>query len=220
MKLLMVSDKISEVEGVCRYLMKNKVIVERMGVEYFRRYVGAGTVELSCDVILFDRVGEIWVDLMKISLPMEKFFLMDGLPTPSENLGRLADGVMRCYFWPLNYQLLLDDLQSIVGVKNYLLKDSLELGVLKLNLNRRVVGDGRAEVFLPNKEFELLLYLARNRGRVLSRNNILENVWDMNFIVSTNTVDVHVSKLRKILKASFDVDDMIKTVPCSGYILE
>jgi DNA-binding response OmpR family regulator len=75
------------------------------------------------------------------------------------------------------------------------------------------------EVFLKNKEFELVKYLMNNQGKILSRINILENVWDMNANVMTNTVDVHVSRVRYLFKKHFELEDIIKTVQCIGYMM-
>jgi hypothetical protein len=137
-----------------------------------------------------------------------------------------CDFFYRFYFLPLNSGVLSDDIKSISLIKNYRHKfidcismDFVDLGQIKIDLNRRTVCNDSKQVFLKNKEFELLLYLSKNRGKLLSRTNLLEYVWDMNSSISTNTVDVHISKLRKILKANFGICSLIKTIPCSGYIL-
>jgi DNA-binding response OmpR family regulator len=62
-------------------------------------------------------------------------------------------------------------------------------------------------------------YFMRNAGRVLSRTQILEDVWDRNIFCPTNTVDVHVSSLRTKLSA-YNCDSFIKTVHCVGYIFD
>ena len=55
-----------------------------------------------------------------------------------------------------------------------------------------------------------------NEGKVLSRETILENVWDRNANIFTNTVDVHINKLRKKIKTD---EKFIRTIPCSGYLI-
>ncbi|MDP2642597.1 MAG: winged helix-turn-helix domain-containing protein [Candidatus Peregrinibacteria bacterium] len=74
-------------------------------------------------------------------------------------------------------------------------------------------------IYLRNKEFSLLEYFIKNIGKVLSRTRILEEVWDRNILCPTNTVDVHVSSLRKKIKSCENVD-FIRTVPCVGYVFE
>lgn len=96
---------------------------------------------------------------------------------------------------------------------------SLHCGLLKIDLARRKVFVGERFLPLRNKEFLLLEFFIRNFGVVLTRTMILEKVWDRNICCPTNTVDVHVSSLRKKLNHYFEVS-MIKTVYCVGYIFE
>ena len=77
--------------------------------------------------------------------------------------------------------------------------DAIELGDVRLDRARRVVTRAGEEVDLARKEFELLQYLMENAGRVVTRDRLLEEVWDMNWFGSTKTLDVHVSAVRKKL---------------------
>lgn len=95
----------------------------------------------------------------------------------------------------------------------------LDLGRIKFDLTLRRLINGTNSTFLRNKEFYLFEYFIKNRGKILNRTQILEEVWDRNICCPTNTVDVHVSNLRQKLKA-FNCSDIIKTVHCVGYILE
>ena len=78
-------------------------------------------------------------------------------------------------------------------------KKTLVRGELVLNLKKRKVKLGKQELELTKKEFEILLLLLKVEGHILSREQILERVWDANTIVSKRTVDVHVAHLRKKL---------------------
>ena len=71
-------------------------------------------------------------------------------------------------------------------------------------------------IVLRNKEYSLLEYFMRNCNRVLTRTRLLEDVWDRNIFCPTNTVDVHVSSLRRKLKKYLRFE-LIKTVHCIGY---
>lgn len=79
----------------------------------------------------------------------------------------------------------------------------------------KVIVDGE-DVNLTHKEFELLLFLAKNEDLVKSRDEILEKVWGFDFIGETRTVDVHIKQLREKLK---DYKFLIKTVWGVGYKL-
>ncbi len=91
----------------------------------------------------------------------------------------------------------------------------LEIGGLILDSMKYVVKlDGKV-IPLRNKEFALLEYLMRNEGIVLSREMMLEHVWDMNTDPFTNTVDTHIRLLRKKLENKNHA--FIQTVPKRGY---
>lgn len=90
---------------------------------------------------------------------------------------------------------------------------------ITLNLVARKLFINGCQVFLRNKEFGLLEYFIRNSGRVLTRTQLLEEVWDRNICCATNTIDVHVSNLRRKCKKNSG-SDFIRTVHCIGYIFE
>jgi two-component system copper resistance phosphate regulon response regulator CusR len=95
----------------------------------------------------------------------------------------------------------------------------LMLEDLKIDLlSRRVFREGK-EIFLTPKEFAMLEYLLRNKGRVLSRTQIIENVWGYNFDPSTNIVDVHVKFLREKIDRGYE-RALIHTVRGVGYMLK
>ena len=80
-------------------------------------------------------------------------------------------------------------------------------------LERLVYVDGEEVEFKP-KEFDLLVFLAENNGRVFSREQILESVWDMDYLGGTRTIDIHIQRIRKKLG---DYAVNICTVPRVGY---
>ncbi len=84
---------------------------------------------------------------------------------------------------------------------------------------RRISYDGK-EVELTPREFELATYLFRRHGRIVSRDALLENVWNMNASVSTRTVDTHVSRLRKKLDLNGEYGWRLAAVYQHGYRLE
>ena len=83
---------------------------------------------------------------------------------------------------------------------------------------RREVQKHGKRIELTNKEYELLLFMAENRGRVLSRADLLDKVWGFDFAGDTRTVDIHVQRLRKKLDEDGGVA-FIETVFGIGYML-
>lgn len=93
----------------------------------------------------------------------------------------------------------------------------LEMGALRIDpAQHQVTWDGRALDLKP-KEFDLLLFLARNRGTVLSRDILLERVWDYDYPIDTRTVDVHVRWLREKIEPDPGRPVHLQTVRGLGY---
>jgi two-component system copper resistance phosphate regulon response regulator CusR len=88
---------------------------------------------------------------------------------------------------------------------------------LELDLDKKLARRGNASIELTAREFSLLEYFMRNKGRVLSRNDIAENVWDIDFDFGTNVVDVYVNFLRKKIDKGF-ASKLIHTKVGFGYI--
>lgn len=97
----------------------------------------------------------------------------------------------------------------------------------KINIGRLEIFPERYEAYLNKelleftpKEFELLLYLVKNRGRVLTRDQLLNAVWNYDFAGDTRIVDVHISHLRDKIEANSKKPLYIKTIRGLGYKFE
>ena len=90
---------------------------------------------------------------------------------------------------------------------------------LRIDVLSHRVFSGENEVVLRPKEYAILVYLVRNQGRVLSRTQIIENVWGYDFNPNTNIVDVHIKSLREKI-GEFVSPDFIRSVRGTGYMVE
>ena len=95
----------------------------------------------------------------------------------------------------------------------------LNAGDLELNLLSRKVARGGQNIDLQSREFQLLEYMLRNKGQVVTRTMLLEHVWDYHFDPQTNVIDVHISRLRSKIDKDFNTK-IIRTVRGAGYIIE
>ena len=95
----------------------------------------------------------------------------------------------------------------------------LKVGGLELNLDSKEVTRDNIPVSLTAKEFQLLEYFMRNRNRVLSRADIAEKVWELDFDTRTNVIDVYVNFLRNKIDKDFK-DKLIHTQFGMGYIMK
>jgi two-component system OmpR family response regulator len=94
----------------------------------------------------------------------------------------------------------------------------LSVADLEMDLLARTVTRAGQKIDIQSREFRLLEYLLRNKGRIVTRTMLLENVWDYHFDPQTNVIDVHISRLRSKIDKDFDVA-LIQTVRGAGYII-
>ena len=95
----------------------------------------------------------------------------------------------------------------------------LSAGGLEMNVRTMIVTRGDREINLTRKEFRLLEYMLNNQGRVLTRAEIAEHVWETAFDTGTNFVDVYINYLRRKIDKGFD-KKLIHTRPGIGFILK
>ena len=96
----------------------------------------------------------------------------------------------------------------------------LEAGPVRMDVERHVVAVDGETVALPLKEFDLLEYLMRNSGRVLTRGQLIDRVWGADYVGDTKTLDVHVKRLRSKIEADPANPVHLVTVRGLGYKLE
>jgi two-component system OmpR family response regulator len=94
----------------------------------------------------------------------------------------------------------------------------LRVADLEMDLLGRTVSRAGQRLDLTQKEYQLLEFLMRRTGQVVTRTMLLENVWDLHFDPQTNVIDVHMSRLRSVVDKGFE-KPLIHTVRRAGYIL-
>ena len=96
-------------------------------------------------------------------------------------------------------------------------EEILQLGPIEINLQKHQVTVDKKEVSFTQKEFDLLHYLVKNKGKVCSRTQIIQDVWDIHFEYDTGVIDVFMNAIRKKLNLKVE-EDFIKTIRGVGYI--
>jgi two-component system OmpR family response regulator len=121
---------------------------------------------------------------------------------------------------PFSFSELLARVQALIRRSSGVTEPNmLEVRDLSMNIITREITRGDRKIELQPREFSLLEYLMRNKGRVLSKTMILEHVWDYNFDPQTNVVDVLVCRLRNKVEKEFE-HKLIHTIRGVGYVLK
>ena len=100
------------------------------------------------------------------------------------------------------------------------LSSLVQVGEIKLDADRHLVTFKGESIGLPLKEFELLEYLMRNAGRVLTRMQIIDRIWGNDYVGDTKTLDVHIKRLRSKFESDPANPTLIQTVRGLGYKME
>ncbi|PIQ48230.1 MAG: DNA-binding response regulator [Cytophagales bacterium CG12_big_fil_rev_8_21_14_0_65_40_12] len=117
---------------------------------------------------------------------------------------------------PFHFEELLERIKvQLRG--NSIETELLELGPIKIDTVSHQVFKNDEEVSLTKKEFALLEYLIRNKGKVCTRTRIIESVWDIHFDYNTGVIDVYINALRNKLQLGED-QNIIQTIRGIGYI--
>ncbi len=123
---------------------------------------------------------------------------------------------------PFEFAELMARIRTLIRRKNgssLSEQHQLRLADLELDTASKIIRRQGQQIMLTATEFRLLEYFMRNQKRVLSRIEILENVWNIDFNMSTNVVDVYVNYLRKKIDKDFD-PKLIHTVVGMGYVMK
>jgi two-component system response regulator RegX3 len=126
---------------------------------------------------------------------------------------------------PYSARELIARIRAVLRRGGEMPDDGLDIGVLeagpvRMDVERHTVSVNGASITLPLKEFDLLEYLLRNSGRVLTRGQLIDRVWGVDYVGDTKTLDVHVKRLRSKIEPDPANPKHLITVRGLGYKLE
>lgn len=217
MHILIVEDEV----GIVQFLQQG---LEEEGFTITTAPDGATGLELAqsgnFDLILLD-----WM-LPKLSgLEVCKTFRNQDKTTPilfltakdtiQETIEGLKAGANDYIKKPFSFEELVERIKIHFRIQTS--EDTLTLGTIAINKSKHYVAVDKVPVSLTQREFELLYYLIKNKGKVCTRNQIIEDVWDIHFEYDTGVIDVFINGIRKKLNLKIE-EDYIKTVRGVGYI--
>ena len=217
MKILIVEDE----AGIVQFLKQG---LEEEGYEIRTALDGLLGFELfkkeSFDLILLD-----WMlpkmnglELCKAIRFKDKtipIIFLTAKDTIQETIEGLKAGANDYIKKPFSFDELLERIK--IHFRNQEDVEILTLGPIEVNVTSHLVLTDGNVVTLTQREFELLYYLLKNKGKVCTRTQIIEDVWDIHFDYDTGVIDVFMNSIRKKLNLKKE-DDYIKTIRGIGYI--
>ncbi len=223
MKILIIEDEVKTVQSLKKGLEEHQ-----MDVEY--AYDGQTGQELAVsgnyDVIISDVVmpkltGFELVKKLRQSGLETPILLLTAMGATDDKVTGFEAGADDYLVKPFEFKELLVRIRALArrGKEGILPKTILSFADLEMNLDAKTCTRSGKKIELTPKEFALMEYLIRNHGRVVSKSEIAEKVWDINFDTGTNVIEVYVSYLRNKLDRPFD-KKLIHTMFGLGYVLK
>ena len=139
----------------------------------------------------------------------------------SDKLSGFEVGTNDYMIKPFDFMELLVRVKSLLQFSKLVSKknDSIQISDLELDLNEKVARRAGKEIQLTAREFNLLEFLMLNKGKVVSKTELAERVWDINFDTRTNFVEVYINYIRKKVDKGFS-NKLIHTVVGMGYMIK
>jgi DNA-binding response OmpR family regulator len=217
MKILIVEDE----HGIANFLKQG---LEEEGYEILVANDGKRGYEISqsqkIDLILLDWILpkmtgiEVCKSIRKSDVKVPIIFLT-AKDTVQETIEGLKAGANDYMKKPFSFDELVERIK--IHFRDNKESDELFLGPIKIITSKYQVFLDDVEVVFTQREFELLSYLLKNKGTVCTRNQIIEDVWDIHFDYDTGVIDVFMNAIRKKLSLGKD-QDLIRTIRGVGYM--
>ncbi len=222
MKILLVEDDQQTADFIIKGLKQDGYNVIHAGNgEDGLHFAQTENIDLAVVDIMLPKInGLLLIEEMrkqKIQIPV---IVLSAKNTVEDRIKGLRLGCDDYVVKPFSFTELLVRIQAILRRVAMKPEDTvLRVSDLVLDVVKRKVFRGDAEIILPSGEFLLLEFLMRNAGRVVSKTMIIEHVWDYNFDPETNVIEARVSRLRDKIDKPFS-KKLLHTVRGFGYVIE
>ncbi len=160
---------------------------------------------------------------LRVKYPQIPIIMLTALGTTDDKVEGFDAGADDYLVKPFDFRELLARIKTLLkrtqGLNSLTHHDEITYADLKVDLQQKKAFRSGQEIMLTPKEFNLLKYLIQNPERVLSREEIAQEVWGVNFDTGTNFIDVYINYIRKKVDKPFE-EKLIHTRPGMGFILQ
>ncbi|MFK8008871.1 MAG: response regulator transcription factor [Saprospiraceae bacterium] len=220
MKLLIIEDEQELLDLMLRYLKREGYVCESANT-FSGGYKKINNYEYDCVVIdlnLPDGDGLKLVNILREDSTQTGIIIISARDTVDDRISGLDVGADDYLTKPFNLSELNARIKAVLRRKTNQFSKELKFGNLSINMDERKVVASEKVLQLTKKEYNILLYLARNKNRVVTKDSIAEHLWGdyMDDAVSFDFIYAHVKNLRKKL-AENGCGDFLKTVYGIGY---
>lgn len=221
-RILVVEDDADTRAYLVKSLRALGYVVEETGSGRDALYIGTGA---PFDLLLLDRMlpdldGLAVLRSLRGAGVTAPAILVTAVGAIDERVKGLRSGADDYLVKPYAMSELEARLEALLRRPRAAPKEETELvcGDLRLDLIARAARRGAREIDLQRREFQMLEFLMRRLGRVVTRSMMLEGIWDYHFDPTTNVVDVHISRLRRKVDEPGE-PPLIRTVRGAGYMM-
>ncbi|MCD7806488.1 MAG: response regulator transcription factor [Lachnospiraceae bacterium] len=220
LKILVVDDEIRMRKLVRDFLVKSgyRVVEAADGQEAVDTFFAEGDIALVILDVMMPKMDGYQVVKEIRSFSQVPILMLTAKGEERDELKSFETGADEFIAKPFSPRVLVARVEALLRRAGVLdKKEILEAGGIVINKGAHTVTNDGEPVELSYKEFELLSYFMENQGIALSREKILNNVWNFDYFGDARTVDTHVKKVRSKLK---DKGEYIKTIWGMGYKFE
>ena len=221
MRVLIVEDE----QGVSSFIKKG---LEENGFQVTQAFDGITGLNTALrnkfDVVVLDIIMpemnglEVCAKLRKEYGSEISIMMLTAAGTTQDIVEGLNTGADDYLVKPFKFRELLARVQALARRKTQSPR-VLKASNIELNTDTKEVRRGESKIELTAREYRLLEFLLQNKNKVVSRMDILENVWDVNHDLGTNVVEVYINYLRKKVDNAFE-NPLIKTIVGMGYTIK
>lgn len=222
MKILLVEDEPKMLRSLCKGLKEHAIEVDAVadGLAGMDMAKANDYTVIVSDVIMPGMNGIEMIKLLRASGNQTPILLLTALSQTDEKVSGFDAGADDYLTKPFEFRELLGRLRALARrpVSSYQTVAMLSFADVLMNLETKEFFRDGHKITLTPREFALMEYFLRNPGRMISRTEISERVWNLNFDTGTNVIEVYVNFLRKKIERGFS-KKLIHTQFKTGYIL-